>query len=678
MLAQFTSENPVTIQAISDRLKLSSRTILREMPQIDAWFLENDFCLVKKPRIGLYVDEDQQTRTFLKELVDMDHNKPGYTKEERQKLILSELLMANDPLKYFYFTSMFHISDGTLSNDLDELEKKLSNYNLQISRKTGVGVCWTGKEEDYRQAVIVFLRRNLKSNRLQIFLEELKGTQKSFFSGITQNLLDEIQMILRETQNVLDIRYTENSQFHLSLYLLLAQQRIKDGHEIQSETNPLESMMHLPEYQVANWIGSKLGMMTGKEVSEGETYCVCMQLLSAKIWKIKDDNKYEESNFKIRQIVIRIVLNMEKLLETDLLDNQILIDGLCNHMRPAINRMKMNVFSENGHLEMLKQKYPNIFQHTYQSCMFLKEELNLQEIPEDEIGFIVMYFCVAMEKKYTEEEKVSVVIACPHGVGTSHMLSVHLQKEFPEIRVQRIVSTGELQPEFLEKEGVDLIISTVELEIDFPYVFVNSVLLEQDRFLIRNTLKEVHKQKNVHHGKPVKVRKKLRRSEISHMVMLGYEILQVLDNIKISTEEFLDSKEFLICKAGQLFARNEQVEDVITKDLKRRETIASTFLQDRNILFLHCETKGVDHCRFGYISLKTPIKEHGEVIQGAMVMLIPKGEQRVYKEVMSEISGALAEKNQIMAYLYHKNRKAVQIELEDSLGRYYDKIMKNQ
>ena len=41
MLAQFTADNPVTVQAISEKLKLSSRTILREMNQIDAWFEEN-------------------------------------------------------------------------------------------------------------------------------------------------------------------------------------------------------------------------------------------------------------------------------------------------------------------------------------------------------------------------------------------------------------------------------------------------------------------------------------------------------------------------------------------------------------------------------------------------------------------------------------------------------------
>ena len=64
----------------------------------------------------------QKQETIIKELVDMDENKPVYSKADRQMIILLELLTINEPLKYFYFTSLFHISDATLSNDLEEVE----------------------------------------------------------------------------------------------------------------------------------------------------------------------------------------------------------------------------------------------------------------------------------------------------------------------------------------------------------------------------------------------------------------------------------------------------------------------------------------------------------------------------------------------------------------------------
>ena len=357
ILAQFTADHPITVQTISEKLNLSSRTILREMPKIDAWFEENDFHLVKKPRIGLYVDEDQETRNFLQELVQMEHRKAAFTKEERKDRILSELLTKNEPLKYFYFTSMFHISDGTLSNDLDDLEHWMEHYNLSMVRRPGIGISWDGKEEDYRQAAAVLFQKLLKGKDFKTFFEEDNLHPIARYFQNVKDILDDLTVVVSETQRVLNIQYTEQSRLHFTLYLLLTVKRLKDGYPINGRDKDLMPIMHLPECQVSNWIGSKIGQIVGFPISEGEVYCISMQLLSEKIWKNKNESKYEEESFKIRQIVIKIAVNMEQLLDTDFLGDPVLIDGLCNHMRPAINRMKMGVFSENGHLEIIKQSW---------------------------------------------------------------------------------------------------------------------------------------------------------------------------------------------------------------------------------------------------------------------------------------------------------------------------------
>nr|WP_264292578.1 PTS sugar transporter subunit IIA [Anaerostipes hadrus] len=163
------------------------------------------------------------------------------------------------------------------------------------------------------------------------------------------------------------------------------------------------------------------------------------------------------------------------------------------------------------------------------------------------------------------------------------------------------------------------------------------------------------------------------------MTLLGEEILQVLDNIKISTGENIKNKKQLIEYAGELFARNETTATEITFALSKRENIASTFIPSMNALFLHCETKGIRHCRFGFVYLNDEIIEDGQPIKGAILMLVPQGDgSKVYREVMSEISGALAEKDQIITYLFDKNRNAVEAELETSLGNYYENKMKRR
>lgn len=679
MLIQFSADNPITIQAISAKLKLSSRTILREMPDIDRWFEENDFQLIKKPRVGLYVKEDQETRKFIGELVEMDHDKFGYSKEDRQGRIISDLLMLNEPLKYFYFTSLFRISDGTLTNDLDEIEQWMSHYNLSLVRKPGIGIYWTGKEEDYRQAVTMMLRRKLDGHMLSELFHNEEVMQGGLFSNVTQDFFNEAVWMVQELQNLLDIQYTERSIRHLSLYFMVAKSRISQGLEVDSDGKNLAPMMHLPECQMANWIGSKISYAVGHQVSEGEVYCIAMQLLTAKIWKNKHDSKYDEESFRVRQIVIKITLNMEKLLDMEFLGNTVLIDGLCNHMKPAVNRIRMGLFAENTHMEMLREKYMDVYQAAVEACGFLKEELQVSEISEEELGFIAMYFCAFIEKQKEEDKHFRVYVACPHGIGTSQMLSVYLKRDFPQLRIQKIISSADIKVEELVEEEIDLVISTTELDLAFPNVYVSSMLTETDKVMIKTALSNIRKK---HKKKPVKgtrKSKKTRRRNIQYMVTLGQEILQVLDNIKLSIGENLQSKADLIEYAGTVFARSEEDAGKITAELYKREELASTFIPGMNVLFLHSETKGVKHCRFGYIYLKEPIAEQELLIRGAVLMLIPKEEgNRVFREVMSEVSGALAEKDQIITYLFQKNRKAVEAELEASLGSYFEKIMKRE
>lgn len=295
------------------------------------------------------------------------------------------------------------------------------------------------------------------------------------------------------------------------------------------------------------------------------------------------------------------------------------------------------------------------------------------------MGFIALYFCVAVEQQKDKEEKLSVYVACPHGVGTSHMLAVHLKKEFPQLMVQKIISTAEIKEEELIEEGIDFIVSTAKLNLTVPNVYVNSILTETDKKMINAMIKNIDKKKRKSPVKTVKPVKRIGREDIEYMTLLGEEILQVLDNIKISTGENIKNKKQLIEYAGELFARNETTATEITFALSKRENIASTFIPSMNALFLHCETKGIRHCRFGFIYLNDEIIENEQPIKGAILMLVPQGDgSKVYREVMSEISGALAEKDQIITYLFDKNRNAVEAELETSLGNYYENKMKRR
>ena len=76
--------NPVTIGAVSEKLGVSSRTVLRELPAIEAWMDENDFTFTRKPGVGLAIEEDAATIQLLNDLMKTQQSDSSYSQKERR------------------------------------------------------------------------------------------------------------------------------------------------------------------------------------------------------------------------------------------------------------------------------------------------------------------------------------------------------------------------------------------------------------------------------------------------------------------------------------------------------------------------------------------------------------------------------------------------------------------
>ena len=86
-LAQM-APRPVTLAVISEKLGVSSRTVLREMPAIEKWLTDNDFRFSRKPGIGMMIEEENENLELIQELLEMENITPMYNRQERRRHIL--------------------------------------------------------------------------------------------------------------------------------------------------------------------------------------------------------------------------------------------------------------------------------------------------------------------------------------------------------------------------------------------------------------------------------------------------------------------------------------------------------------------------------------------------------------------------------------------------------------
>lgn len=690
ILVKSTINNPVTILKIAEKLELSSRTVLREMPKVEEWLHENEFKFIKKPGVGLVIDENLESRQFILELLDMENVEKDYSKEQRKKMILIELLSAKEPLKLFYFTSKLNVSEGTISNDLDNVEDWLKTFNISMIRKPGLGIYIEGKENNYREAIVNILYDNLEENKI---IELLRGTvedsknkklelaiENRLLNFIDKTISNNIENVLSNLENEFHVKFADSAYIGLIVHLSLVIQRIKNNENIVMDKESLEKLMILPEFKIGQKIVKGLEEIFKIKIPKDEIGYITMHLKGARLRLSKISNEFENnlSNLDIKQVASYIINKIEEEFNVNISGNGNLIKDLTNHLGPAISRLTMKLNIRNPLLKDIKQNYSEIYTACENACDILKDITGSLKIPESEIAYITMHIAAALEKNI-KSEKVAVVTVCPTGVGTSKLLAANIENEFDNVEVKSTISALNINEDELRENEIDLIISTIGLNINYKYVCVSPILSDQDKELLKHTINNISKKKKytriINNNK---VNNNCDKNEIKEITELGLEITELLSEVKLIEINSIDSVKQLIKQASAIFAKNEEEAIIIEGSLIRREEIASTYLHEINAMLLHCKSENVSRCKFGAIRMNKEFTENEKYIRIGILMLIPINPTKIQLNMMGEISGALIESKSLINILKNGDKNEINRQLEEILSTFYRKYLKNK
>ena len=677
ILTKSSAAHPITVGMISEDMGVSSRTILREIPTVESWLTQNDFHLVRKPSVGLMLDESVENKRLILELLEAESVYKAYPKQERQRRILGELLYAKEPTKSYYFTSKFHISEGTLASDLNQISEWLKTYHIHLIRRPGLGIFLRSAEENYRQAIANVIYESMDEQTVMQLIcgGELpsKGSrvpvQNRVFDLLDNSMMAQIEQILVESERKLHIRYADSAYIGLIVHIALAIQRIQNGEEITMEAERLQQLMMQPEYSIAEEMTDQLKDAFQIVIPKGEIGYITMHLCSSQIWSGSSNAARNIDQVALRQIAVEMIAQVERELGIPLSDDDNLLEDFCTHLAPAVSRMTMGVHIENSQLEMLREEYPQMMAATDKACQHvLCRELNLERVPESEVSFFAMHFGAAVEKKLQKQKRISVVVVCPTGIGTSRILEANLKTEFPFLDVRGILSMFRIDTERLRQQGVDLIISTVNLTTDFPCIVVNPLLQAGDRRVMEQAILSMRAQKKGYQKQtPVK---ELTLDDINTITQMGLELQDMLRHVKLETVALAANRDAVIAAAGALFAENERMAADIENGLYERDQLADTYVKQFHALMLHCRTNMVEHPRLGYLRLEPPLYENGKVVFGAFVMLAPE-EEGAAQQLLGAASSLLVENKTLTDQLQMGDWDGGRSSLAAGMSAYY-------
>jgi len=683
----------ITIAAIAKELDVSAKTIVRELPEVEAVLKRYGLELDKKTGAGIGIQGNMADCKQVLQLLGESRDEHSYSPLERQTVIISKLLQNQAPVKLFEFTSILKVTEGTISNDLDKLEPWFVEHALVLVRKPGLGIYVEGEETDIRKAIVHYIYENIKEDQLLDLVHDnlvedkaaktasVKETQNYLLDLVDVNVIHKLEKAVRDVETQMKYQLSDNAFVGLIVHLALAVQRLRKSEKIEINKEFLHELQEKKEFSVARKISEKIADLFAIAVPDTEIGYITMHLLGAR-------NRYSSNGTSMNVVdnfhLVKLAKSMMRIAQQEtgkaLLKNEKLLVGLVNHLGPSISRLKMKMDIRNPLLEDMQKHYPELLEISRKCVKDLEHELDLV-LPESELAYIAMHLGAAIEDS-DQLSKIEhrILIACPTGMGTSRMLASRIQKECSNLEVVDVISALHVNNLYINQVQAEFVVSTVPIpNCILPVVVVNSLLNEVDKekinkqivILGETILKQAAKM-------PVEYDFKVHLMQLNEY---SQAIVDLLDSFFFAEEKEASTIVELCKNIGKLVDSDAAKQKAITLALLNREEYGGTVIRGNQMILLHCRSEAISHLTFGIIHLnqyeaQTEAETKTEQIKTAIVMLAPQNAHKYSLETIGYISTILLERWGLIELLHEGDQKLIYLELVKIFKEFYQKKYK--
>lgn len=539
----------VTIYDIAQQLAVSSRTIHRELKHVESYIDTFSIQLDRVNKKGIRLNGDQQAIQSLK--YEMTQQQTiDLSVEEQKVIILYALIQSKHAVKQYSLAQEISVSIQSLAKLLDELEHDLESYQLSLTRKRGEGVMLNGTESKKREFLSQLMVNNLNSTSVYSVIENhfvYQSLHQSQQSLVDLDRIFKVERILMDYLGELPYSLTESSYLTLTVHIVLSITRMQNNEYVSLNEDIYQSVKHTFEHEVASEIAKRLEDLYDVQFNQAEVTFITIHLRGSKRKDTKDTLFEDKKN---EQKIKSFVQNVEEISGQYFDEKTTLINGLSLHINPAINRLESNIETYNPLTDMIKYKYPRLFDNVSKALHVVWPELIF---PDSEIAFIVLHFGGSIKNQ--GHQFLNILVVCSSGIGTSRLLATRLEQVFSEI--ERITQASVSDLNVLDLSQYDGIISTVNLDIDRPFLTVNPLLPDSDIGYVASFLntKEAHHM-NQNEGKELI---NYSPEDIMETIRQG---LKLVDSVKIEYKSVDNWNQYLsdylvshrIIDDGQSFA----------------------------------------------------------------------------------------------------------------------------
>lgn len=644
------ADDYITLAQIAQEVEVSTRTILRELDEAKQWVEQQKATLEVRKGRGLFLHVEEVRKEELLQLLWEEKGTLIYSPAERQMILRAKLLRYSEPTKLYVLTHELQVTESTIANDLMQVEEWFGRYGITVVKKPGFGVLIDGEERAIRKAIVGLIYEHFHVVDLIKFIavDETEAFDHILFkNSINQavlDLLDEeciphVKAFLQKTEEEMGFRFVDNAYIALVIRFSMTLRRKNFYGQIHIPAGK-ESELRKDEIYHRLFLWAKESENPFSKLPENELLFLALHIKGTKLSDFKSSQKASMiEDFRVIRLVKDFINRVEYETGIYLADNEKLILSLVKHLRIALYRMKADLDIINPLVSDIKETYPKLFA-TVKNCVQVIEEKEKVNIPEDEIAYLATYIGAFIHKRHREEvKKYRVLVACMYGIGSSQLLVSQIEERFANMEILQVVSALDLpgQQQLLDK--VDLLLTTVPVQVDaIPVVVVNQILKEEDIVSIKKALQE-HKPRNLDENKMQSLHLKEKLLSFSQYSKVIFELLE---NYRYDEGLDITSLEEVICFVSKNMSMNQTEKETLEKAFRDREEKGSTILGKKGMILLHCRANIERGVSFQILKTSAPFfmkQAQGKIeVDTVIVMVGPLQFEPKFLEILSEIS----------------------------------------
>ena len=602
-----------SIKDLSSELEIGERTVRYEIEKIEEYLNDNyrvkNISNIELAKGTVKIKDIQIVKKILKE----NYNIKFLSSEEREIYILLQILFKRS-INQGKLSEKLDVSRNTLKLYLKSVKDLLNNYNLKLEISPKKGLILVGEEESIRLCALNFFGI-LKNSKNYLFKEIVENEISIDEDGITA--------FMNYCQKLMNRIVSDEAFEIIKKYLKIAIAMVKNGNSIEKIKNE-NFLEETEEYKAVKKASALIESSYDIELSKIEYLKITDFFLGSHTYNHK--YSYYENWVEMEVLVKKLIQNFNKRIDIDISKDDILLDGLLNHLKPTIYRIQNGIQLENSiYLEVI-ESYPNLFKIT-------KEVMNELEIyiekdfSDDEIAFITIHFKASMDRnRVIIKNKKKVLLVCGMGYGTSKLLAQQL-KELFSIDIIDIIPKHMLTTS-LNRNEIDVIVSTVDLELlnlSIPTIKVKPILSTENinvlkksgfqkrnkKYLLSEFINEIEKNCTINDKENMieSLKNILNSNLIDDISPKKITIFDMLNKKQISLGEIAKDWEEAVRKAGNLLLKSGCVEESYVEDMVQCiKNYGSYMVMGKNIAFPHAKTdSNVNKTAFSIVTLKNSV-----------------------------------------------------------------------